>query len=249
MILPFDPVERAQAAEKVSMRGSARRYYRFRGARYYGGIVTGDAIGCSFLCAFCWNYHRNLQPQRYGTFYDPRQVGRKLIQIARRTGYHLYRITGSEPVLGERSLAHIVRVIEYVERSDPSSRFVLETNGFALGYHPELVERVPARAVMVRVAVKGTDEDSFERVSGARGEFFEYPLVAVKLLQDRGVRAWPAIMEDLFTEEEIAELEQRLVKRGIAGGLEREYLERYPSVLDNLQNRNVEIMRHRGRAV
>ncbi len=221
------------------MLGEARRYYRFRAARYYGGIVTADAVGCSFLCAFCWNYHRNLHPERYGRFSDPTQVARTLIRIARKSGYHLYRITGSEPVLGGASLEHATGVIERIRASDPQARFVLETNGLTLGYDPEMVDRLPAVGVMVRVALKGCDERSFELITGARQEFFEYPLRAVRLLQDRGIRAWPAIMGDLFEERDIADLEDRLRSFGVRGRLERERLERYPSVLENLRNHGI----------
>jgi uncharacterized Fe-S cluster-containing radical SAM superfamily protein len=238
-VIPFDPVQRAALAEQASMRGTARRYYRFRAARYYGGIVTADAIGCSFLCAYCWNYHRNLHPDRYGRFNTPEQVALNLRRIARKTGYHLYRMTGSEPVLGSASLRHVLEVIRTVRASDLGARFVLETNGLELGRRPELAGQIPTEGVMVRVALKGCDEPSFERVTGADPEFFEYTLGAVRLLQDRGIRAWPAVMEDLFEERDIAMLEDRLRSTGVRGGLERESLERYPSVMENLQNRGV----------
>jgi uncharacterized Fe-S cluster-containing radical SAM superfamily protein len=237
--MPFDPVKRSAAAEKASMRGPARRYYRFRAARYYGGIVTADAVGCSFLCAFCWNYQRNLHPERYGRFSDPRQVALTLSRIARRSGFQLYRITGSEPVLGRASLEHAAGVVEQVRACDPQAQFVLETNGLMLGYRPELVDRVPTVGVMVRVALKGCDEQSFEHVTGADRRFFDYPLRAVKLLQDRGIRAWAAIMEDLFEDQDMARLENRLRSLGVAGSLEREHLERYPSVVENLRARGV----------
>ena len=40
--LPFDPLKRARDVEKLVMKGLARKYYRFRPARYYGGIGTAD---------------------------------------------------------------------------------------------------------------------------------------------------------------------------------------------------------------
>ncbi len=221
------------------MRGLTRRYYRFRAARYYGGIVTADAVGCSFLCAFCWNYQRNLHPERHGRFTDPREVALTLTRIGRRTGYHLYRITGSEPVLGAASLEHTREVIERVRARDPQAEFVMETNGLVLGYDAGLVDRIPTAGVMVRVALKGCDESSFERITGADRRFFEYPLRALRLLRDRGVRAWPAIMGDLFDDREMAMLESRLKSLSVTGGLERENLERYPSVMENLEARGL----------
>ena len=45
----FDPVIRARAVEKLVLVNGKRKYYRFRFARYYGGIVTADAVGCCFF--------------------------------------------------------------------------------------------------------------------------------------------------------------------------------------------------------
>jgi len=56
-----------------------------------------DAVGCSFLCAYCWNYDRNLHPDRYRTFYSPRDVASKLMNVADARSLDLYRVTGREP--------------------------------------------------------------------------------------------------------------------------------------------------------
>jgi len=63
---PFDPVERAAEFERLVMKDGKSLYYRFRAAPYYGGITTADAIGCSFICAYCWNYFRHLNPPCHG---------------------------------------------------------------------------------------------------------------------------------------------------------------------------------------
>ena len=71
MILPFDPIQRSREVEQIVMYDDKRMYYRFRFANFYGGIVTADAIGCNLLCAYCWNYSRNLNPAsqvRLGSF-------------------------------------------------------------------------------------------------------------------------------------------------------------------------------------
>ena len=61
--MPFDPIQRSREVEQIVMKGDKRRYYRFRFAKFYGGIITADALGCNLLCAYCWNYSRNLNPQ------------------------------------------------------------------------------------------------------------------------------------------------------------------------------------------
>ncbi len=84
--LPFDPIQRSEEAEKLVMRGDRRLYYKFRAAPYCGGIATADAVGCSFLCACCWNYGRNENPARFGKFFSPEDVADNLLKIARRFG-------------------------------------------------------------------------------------------------------------------------------------------------------------------
>ncbi len=87
---PFDPVERAEEVELLVLKDGKRLYYRFRAAPYYGGIATADAIGCSFLCAYCWNYFRNLNPARFNKFYSSQQVASNLLNIARRIAFYLF---------------------------------------------------------------------------------------------------------------------------------------------------------------
>jgi len=241
--MPFDPIERARDAEEKVMHGAKRRYHRFRAAPYYGGIATADALGCNFLCAYCWNYFRNLHPGRSGRFYSPEEVAGNLLGIAKKRGYHQYRITGSEPILGEKSLEHLIEVIGLVSRNDPAARFILETNGLMLGYHPEFCNRLPLRNLMVRIAIKGVDPESFEKITGAAGKYFEYPIKAVKLLQDRGIEVWPAVMGDIFDDVELDTLRARLKKAGITSELEIEYLERYPYVMEMLSKKGITVKR------
>ena len=98
---PFNPIERSQKIEKIVMEDDKRKYYRFRYSRYYGGIVTADTIGCNLLCAYCWNYFRNLHPEKRGKFYAPDEVAKNLSKISRKRNVSLFRISGAEPVLGK----------------------------------------------------------------------------------------------------------------------------------------------------
>ena len=238
---PFDPLERAEKVERLVMKDGKRLYHRFRAAPYYGGIATADAIGCSFLCAYCWNYFRNLNPAHFNKFYSPQQVASNLLNIARRRGFDLFRITGSEPVLGEASLEHFIEVLKIIFQEKPHSVFILETNGFFLGYKVDLVKKLKFRNLWIRISLKGVDEDSFENIAGARREFFQYPLVALKELEKQGMKAWPAVMKDLFSDDEIGRLEKLLDEYGIGARLEEEILEGYPFVIENMKKRNVPI--------
>lgn len=240
---PFDPVRRAEESEHLVMKDGKRLYHRFRAAPYYGGIATADAIGCTFLCAYCWNYYRNLNPARFNRFYSPQQVASNLLNIARRKSFHLLRITGSEPILGEASLEHLIEVLKIIFHEKPSSVFILESNGFFLGYRIDLIERLKFRNLWIRISLKGVNENFFELITGARREFFQYPLIALKELEKEGIKAWPAVMRDLFTDDEIAQLEKLLEEYRIKAQLEQEILEEYPFVIENMKKRNVQIKR------
>ena len=238
---PFDPVERAEKVERLVMKDGKRLYYRFRAAPYYGGIATADAIGCSFLCAYCWNYFRNLNPARFNKFYSAQEVAANLLKIARKRSFHLFRITGSEPLLGEASLEHLRGVIKIISQEQPHSVFILETNGFFLGCRKDLIDRLKFKNLWIRISLKGVDEDSFELISGAKREFFRYPLVALRELEKEEMKAWPAVMRDLFNDEDIGRLEKVLEEYGIEARLEEEVLEEYPFVTENMKKRNVQI--------
>lgn len=241
LVFPFDPLERSAQAESVVMRGLKRVYHRFRPAPYYGGIATADAVGCSFLCAYCWNYNRNLYPQRFQDFYSPQQVASKLLHIARRKSFRLFRITGAEPILEEKSFQHLLGVLNAIFQVKPDAVFILETNGFFLGHRVELVDQLPRKNLNIRVCLKGTNDHSFELITGAKKEFFQYPFLALRKLEEVGIRAWPALMRDLFSLEEMAHLEKFLDCYGIKAELELESLEAYPFVLENMKERKVKI--------
>lgn len=242
---PFDPVERASEIEKIVTKGDQRKYHRFRKVPYYEGIATADAVGCPFLCAYCWSYFRNLNPQGTGKFYSPDQVGKKLLDIIERSNFNKVRATGAEPILGKNSFGHLIKVMEYIFARRPDLEFILETNGFLLGYNPQFIERLKFPNLSIRVAIKGWDEESFERVTGAKKEYFVYPLKGVKKMLDEGLSPWIAIMADIFGREGRERLERRMEDMGIDCEVEEEILERYPYVMDNMEERGVVVWQRR----
>lgn len=237
--LPFDPLKRSEETERLVVRGERRLYHKFRAAPYYGGIATADAIGCSFLCAYCWSYKRNENPVHFGRFFSAQEVADSLLRIARQRGLELFRVTGSEPILGESSLRHLLQVIEMIHSQKPRAKFIIETNGLVLGYRQELAFQLNKEHVLVRVAVKGVNPDSFERITGAQAQFFPLPLRALQNLEKLGVRVWPALMADLFRESEIVGLRKMLREGHIQAELELESLEPYPFVLENMRRRGL----------
>ncbi len=78
-------------------------------------------------------------------------------------------------------------------------------------------------------------------MTGSRADFFVVPLAGLQALQEMGVEAWPALMEDLHSFEQIARFKALLAKQKIQGDLELESLKPYPFVLKNLQRRNIRL--------
>lgn len=214
------------------MKGVSRKYYRFRSSSHYGGIVTADAVGCNLLCAYCWNYFRNEKPERFGEFYPPEVVSEKLRQVSKKCGFQLFRISGAEPILGEASARHVVEVIKLT-----NGEFILETNGLMFGYKPELIDLFIGLKVHVRVSVKGWDEESFEKITGASGEFFQYQLRAVEKMRNK-LHFWVAVMYDVFKEEGTEKLKKRLP---LSCRIEEEILNAYPFVVENMKKRAINI--------
>jgi len=237
--LPFDPIKRAQEIEDTVTQGLKRKYHRFRPAPYYGGIATADAVGCCFLCAYCWSYFRILEPAKHGKFYSPEAVADNLFKIVQKKGFKYVRVTGGEPILGERSLEHLVRVIYKTLEGNKDLTFILETNGLLLGYYSDFVERLKSSQLSIRVALKGWERLSFQHITGADKEYFEYPLIGLKRMLEEGLDAWPAVMLDVFGKEGLDKIKAELKSMGIDCSVETEELEKYPYVMDNIDKRGV----------
>jgi len=129
----YDPVERHEAIEKLVVRDvggvQERRYWRFRFDRWYGGIVTADAVGCGLVCKYCWVSDAVMfQPAKAGRFYRPEEVADILVSMARKRGLGQIRVSGCEPTIGRRHLFQLLDCLEGRELL-----FILETNGVLIG--------------------------------------------------------------------------------------------------------------------
>ncbi|MFQ6107275.1 MAG: radical SAM protein [Thermoplasmata archaeon] len=221
----YDPIERSRCIEKDVCKGTLRKYYRFRPARWYGGIVTGDVVGCNLLCLFCWAGNTIWGHTNIGRFYDSKDVYRRMERISESTGHMLWRLSGQEPTIGKE---HLLDLLDLVDGSDHN--FILETNGILIdrSYAEDLAG---FRRVHVRVSLKGCNEEEFTRFTGAsRG--FELQLEALSNLRDAGVPCHPAIMSSLSDAEEYSCLKDRLaeIEPSFVRDLEIEELILYPHV-------------------
>ncbi|MEM2891184.1 MAG: radical SAM protein [Thermoplasmata archaeon] len=201
----FDPLEEAKKTEELVVRDAARKYHRFRPARFYGGIATADCVGCCLRCAFCWSWREVVRPEAFGTYCSPDEVARRLISIARSRGYRLVRVSGNEPTIGR---GHLLSVLERI----PSDLlFILETNGILIGSDRSYAESLAEyENLHVRVSLKGASEEDFSRLTGAAPEAFRLQLKALEHLLDNGVRVHPSCMISFSGAEAVESLRNRL---------------------------------------
>jgi uncharacterized Fe-S cluster-containing radical SAM superfamily protein len=174
----YDPVARAIEIEKQVVRGSKRKYYRFRGARFYGGIATADCVGCCLKCAFCWGWNKVVNPGGAGKFYTPQRVVERIVSITQKRRFHQARLSGNEPTLGRE---HLLGVLSYLPRD---ISFILETNGILLGDDPGYAEKLSTfENLHVRVSLKGCNTEEFSRLTDAEPRGFELQLKALENLR------------------------------------------------------------------
>lgn len=161
----YHPIERTKGIERFAFQGCRRKYYRFRPAKWYGGIVTADVTACNLLCKFCWAGDEiRMRPENIGEFFSPEEAFKKLNAIGRRFGYRQVRLSGQEPTIGKE---HLLKLLELIDGT--AYNFVLETNGILIGY-----------------------EEEFSRLTGT--EAFQFQIEALKNLRDADVSCHASVV-------------------------------------------------------
>lgn len=201
----YDPLKMAEAVARVVCRNDRRKYYRFRPARFYGGIATGDCVGCCLRCIFCWSWPAVTHPDTFGRFYAPAEVAEKLIGIARKKGFEQVRISGNEPTLCRE---HLIQVLELIPED---LLFILETNGILIGADESYARDLARfKNLYVRLSLKGATEEEFSLLTGAEPKGFSLQLAGVENLFLAGVQVQPAVMSSFSSPEHIRSLKKRL---------------------------------------
>jgi uncharacterized Fe-S cluster-containing radical SAM superfamily protein len=216
---PFDPLVRSAEVERIVMRGSSRRYYRFRHARFYGGIISADAIGCNLLCNWrvgrCWNYSRNQNPDTADEFLEPAEVAARLIGLAEKNSCWNFRISGCENFLGQASADHLLEVLRLLRVKRPACGIVIESNAVWIGANPEILDRIPKGNTSLRISLKGHDEAHSQEITGATGAH-ALQMAAIRAASERNMKCRVAVMAGHF------DLSKVSLPRNI--GIERERL-------------------------
>jgi len=227
----YDPLKTAEDVIAVVCQDHRRKYYRFRPARFYGGIATADCVGCCLRCIFCWSWPQVVAPEAYGRFHAPAEVARKLVGIARKRGFEQVRISGNEPTLCRE---HLLRVLERIPKD---LRFILETNGILIGADATYARDLARyENLYVRLSFKGATEEEFSRLTGAEPRGFVLQLAGVENLFRAGVQVQPAVMSSFSPPEHIRSLQKRLGQIDPQlSGIETEELVLYGEVAKRLE--------------
>ena len=233
----YDPLKLTEAVRKIVVRSEGevelRKYYRFRGGRWYGGIATADSVGCNLRCRFCWSWRPRDNMSRYGRFYTPKEVYMRLISIASKRGYRQLRVSGGEPTIGRK---HLLQLLELLEGTN--YLFILETNGILLGAQRDYAKELSKfKNIHVRVSLKGCTPEEFAKLTGAKPEAFNLQLNALKNLVDYGVSTHPAVMLSFSSKESLEMLVEKLreIDNELVEELEPEYVFLYPHVIELLK--------------
>jgi len=236
--MAYDPVARHKVIKRRVVRGELRKYYRFRTDRWYGGIATGDCVGCGLLCKFCWVRDPILfNPTNVGSFYNPHEVARKLLSKARRKGLKQLRLSGGEPTIGR---SHLLRLLDKLRWE--GHLFILETNGILIGSDKSYAKDLAGFPFLhVRVSIKGCDRDEFTMLTNSMPEGFDLQLRALEYLFDAGVSCNPAVMISFSSPKKLERLRRRIfvMMPSLMEEFEEEELILYPHVLDRLNRFNV----------
>ena len=230
----YDPVKRTKSLEDIAFQNKKRRYYRFRGAKWYGGIATGDVAVCNLRCLFCWAGDSIMnRPQDVGDFHSPEDAFSRLDGIAEKGGFSQLRLSGQEPTIGREHLLELLKLVD-----ESPYKFILETNGILIGAEPDYASSLSGfKRLHVRVSLKGTCEEEYCMVTGAMPESFKLQLDALSNLKDADVSCHPAVMVSFSSKENFAKLSDRLdeIDQSLFQQLEIEELITYPHVTKRLR--------------
>jgi len=235
----YDPFQLGEAVKRFVTRVVSgveeRKYYRFRGGKWYGGVATGDVVGCNLRCKFCWSWRFTHTTDR-GEFCSPSEAFEKMQSIAEERSYSYVRVSGGEPTL---SFHHVLELLKLFDETGLT--FILETNGLLIGKERGYANALANHSVVVRVSFKGATEEEFTMLTGARPEFYEYQFKALENLVNAGLRSgvevYPAIMLSFSTEESYSKFKKRLreIDPRLAESIDEEYVILYPHVVEILK--------------
>lgn len=241
----YDPLKLAEIVkeEVVKVRDCVeeRKYYRFRKDRWYGGIATGDVVGCNLRCGMCWSWRSASHFMAGGFYYSPEQSFHRLSNIAYSHNLKMVRLSGGEPTI---SINHVLSLLKLFENAGLG--FVMETNGLIIGDDPDLAKKlVRYDHLVVRVSLKGCCRDDFHKITYASPRFFDLQLRALENLVEAGARpceqVYPAVMLSFSEKRDYEILLEKLsrIHPALSKCIDEEYVILYPHVMRLLDMRKL----------
>jgi uncharacterized Fe-S cluster-containing radical SAM superfamily protein len=209
--LSYDSVQRHLAVEKlvtrIGLQGQEKKYYRVRPARWYGGIVTADAVGCGLTCRFCWVSDAVMfHPAEVGKFYTPERIANGMVTLARKRRLNQLRVSGGEPTIGKSHLLQLLRQLQ-----GKGYPFILETNGILIAHDESYAKDLSKfNFVHVRVSLKGCNEQDFAMLTGAKPEGYTLQLESLQNLTEAGVSCHASVMASSSPRKGLTKLIERL---------------------------------------
>ena len=239
---PYDPLKIARMTERLVCKGIVttmgstvylRKYTNFYVAKTYGRAANAYTVGCCLRCIFCSVEISRDFPERYGVFYTPRDVVQRLLHLAEERDTDKLKISGGEPAIGKE---HLLSVLDLLSETD--CQFILETNGILLGASPDYAGALRKyENLHVRLSLKAGNAQGFEERTGAMGEYYILPFIAIKNLKGAGVDFHVACMSDpeiMFREERLDMLRE-LENVGYKEEIEEESFIPYDTTLTRLR--------------
>ena len=233
VLRPFDPVTLASSLKDAVCQESMMKYTAFYRSGIRGGVSTGYSAGCYLRCVFCCVDQSRDDPKKFGRFYSPEEVLEELMKNANIKGVKRLRLSGGEPTICRN---HLFSVLDLIQ--DKNAIMTLETNGILLGADEGYVQHLSKyNQFHIRLSLKAGDPESFEKITGAKAEFFELPLRAITYLIKHKLSFHVASMTDpkIMSVDEKASLLKRLRGAGYKEFLEEETCEAYPETTQRLK--------------
>jgi uncharacterized Fe-S cluster-containing radical SAM superfamily protein len=173
------------------------------------------------------------RPAEAGRFYTPGEIAHGLTALAEKRGLRQLRVSGGEPTIGK---PHLLQLLDRLRGE--GCRFILETNGILIAHDESYAEQLSKYDfVHVRVSLKGSNEEEFSTLTGARPEGFKLQLKSMEKLVEADVSCHASVMASFSPRKNLETLIKRLgsISPELAKEVETEELIMYPHVINRIQ--------------
>ena len=160
-------------------------------------MASVDVVGCVSRCFYCWVDWEN-EREFDAKFYSTREIVNELSKLKG----DIWRFTGGEPLIVPEL---VLEVATEINLRGLDKVFWLETNLLPLIVYKNFPEQLSSyEKVAVHCSIKAADPESFEQVTGLRGEYYQQSLEALEALIDNGVQVFPSFVANAVRPDKIS---------------------------------------------